>query len=178
MTFQFGEYSYGTKPKVLAWTTPDKTVTCGKYCSIADNVTILLDGNHNIKSFSSFPFKERLGWSECPPNNWGKSTPIIGNDVWIGQNSFIYSGVTIGDGAVIAGNSVVTKSVPPYGVVAGNPAKLVKYRFSPEEISDLLNIQWWDLPQDVIRTTGIPHLNNISAFISEMKKIKENNKTS
>lgn len=171
MTFELGENSYGN-PVVLVWNSKDNVIKCGKYCSIGSNVTFLIDGNHNIKSFSSFPFRERLGWDECPYNNWGKSTPIIGNDVWIGNNTYIYSGVSVGDGAVVAGNSVVTKSVPPYAVVAGNPARIVKYRFSPDVVQDLLELKWWDLSENDIRKYGIPHLNDIPTFLKVMQELK------
>ena len=112
---QLSDHSYGT-PIVRQWNRND-TVKVGKLCSLASNIKIVIDGNHNIQDFSSFPFRVRLGWLECPFNNWGKETPTIGNDVWIGDDVVIYSGCHIGDGAVIAGQSVVTKSVPPYAVV-------------------------------------------------------------
>ncbi|GAJ38348.1 putative acetyltransferase [Parageobacillus caldoxylosilyticus NBRC 107762] len=75
----------------------------------------------------------------------------VGNDVWIGANSTILRGVTIGDGAVVGANSIVTKSVPPYAVVAGNPARIIKYRFDEKIIERLLRIQWWTLDDDIIK---------------------------
>lgn len=74
----------------------------------------------------------------------------IGNDVWIGRNAIVLSGVSIGDGAVVGAGAVVTKDVPPYGIVAGNPAKLIRYRFNEERINSLLRIKWWDMEDDVI----------------------------
>lgn len=153
MSVQKGRHSYG-EIDVYVWTRPNVIVKTGAFCSFSANVRIFIDGNHAINTFSTYPFS-RL-FSEVPPNNWGKETPTIGNDVWIGRDVTIYSGVTIGDGAVIAGQSVVTTPVPPYAVVAGTPARIVKYRFDEETIKNLLEIQWWTLPDDFIRTQLAP----------------------
>jgi acetyltransferase-like isoleucine patch superfamily enzyme len=166
-----GDYSYGNI-NVKTWTRKNVIVNAGKFCSFANNITIVIDGNHRMDTFSTFPFREIFKWGECPLNNYGKETPVIGNDVWIGENVTIYSGVTIGDGAVIAGNSVVTKSVPPYAIVAGNPASIKKYRFTDSQIRDLLNYKWWDLPIDVIRSRLIPVIDNIDKVISVLKEIR------
>ena len=155
-----GLHSYGD-PKIRVWSRKDAVVTVGKYCSIADNVRFVIDGNHSLTLFSTFPFLERLGWKEYVPGNYGKENPTIGNDVWIGSDVVIYSGVHIGDGAVVAGQSVVTKSVPPYAVVAGNPAVIKKYRFDQFIIGTLLTNKWWDLSEEVIREKIIPHAQNI-----------------
>jgi len=167
---ELGCHSYGSAI-VEQWTRRD-IVKVGKYCSIASGVKIYIDGNHRMDTFSTFPFRERLGWNECPPNNWGKETPTIGNDVWIGADVIMYSGVHVGDGAVIAGQSVVTKSVPPYAVVAGNPARIVKYRFDDETIRKFLEYKWWDLPDPVIRDKLIPIHDNIPALIEMLAKIR------
>jgi acetyltransferase-like isoleucine patch superfamily enzyme len=172
MSVILGKHSYGNI-NVLRWGCADNVVV-GKYCSVAAGCTVLLDGNHNIKSFSSFPFKEIFGWNECPKNNWGKKTPTIGNDVWIGNNVTIYSGADIGDGAAIAGNSIVTKSVPPYAVVAGNPARIIKYRFNPCQVQDLLRLKWWDLDESLIRHHLIPVIENMDEVIRRLKVLRGN----
>lgn len=153
MSVEKGRHSYGDID-VYVWRRPNVVVKTGAFCSFSANVRIFIDGNHAMNTFSTYPFP-RL-FPEIPPNNWGKETPTIGNDVWIGRDVTIYSGVTIGDGAVIAGQSVVTKPVPPYAVVAGNPARIVKYRFDEETIKNLLEIQWWNLPDLFIRTQLAP----------------------
>ena len=95
---------------------------------------------------------------------------VIGNDVWIGHSAIILPGVVIGDGAVVGAGAVVTKSVAPYGVVVGNPARLVHYRFEEELCKRLHETQWWDLPDDKI--ASISHLvNDVRAFIDELEKI-------
>jgi chloramphenicol O-acetyltransferase type B len=153
MSVQRGRHSYGDI-HVQVWTRPDVVIKTGSFCSFASNIWIFIDGNHQINTFSTYPFN-RL-FPEVPLNNWGKENPVIGNDVWIGRDVVIYSGVTIGDGAVIAGQSVITKSVPPYAVVAGNPARIVKYRFDEQTIRDLLAVRWWNLPDDFIRKHLLP----------------------
>jgi acetyltransferase-like isoleucine patch superfamily enzyme len=170
-----GEHSYGNI-NIQAWTQNDAIVTTGKFCSFAGNIKIILDGNHKMSTFSTFPFHEIFHWPECPKNNYGKSVPVIGNDVWIGNDVTIYSGVTIGDGAVIAGQSVVTKNVPPYALVAGNPAQIKKYRFSEDQIAKLLEYKWWDLPLDIIRSRLVPVIDNIDLVIQCLEDIRKEDK--
>jgi hypothetical protein len=129
----------------------------------------MIDGNHRTDTFSSYPFL-RL-FPEAQANNYGKGAPVIGNDVWIGGDTTIHSGVTIGDGAVIAGQSVVARSVPPYAIVAGNPAKVVKYRFDDETIAGLLEVKWWELPEEFIRTL-IPISMDIDAVIAACRNYR------
>jgi virginiamycin A acetyltransferase len=120
----------------------------GKFCMIASDVQFIMNGaNHLTKSISSFPFaifgedwKNAMDGKNYPT----KGNTEIGNDVWIGFNSIIMPGVKIGDGAIIATNSTVTKNVEPYSIVGGNPAKEIKKRFSKEQIEKLLEIKWWN----------------------------------
>lgn len=126
----------------------------GKFCSIAAATTFIMNGgNHLTESVSSFPFAIfGEDWSQAMD---GKSYPtkgntVVGNDVWIGYNATIMPGVTIGDGAIIAANATVVKDVAPYSIVGGNPAKVIKKRFSDEKISELLNMQWWNWDIDKI----------------------------
>ncbi|KAB1157788.1 CatB-related O-acetyltransferase [Flavobacterium luteum] len=135
----------------------------GKFCMIASNVTFIMNGaNHLTQSISSYPFavfgedwKTAMEGKNYPT----KGDTIIGNDVWIGFNATIMPGVTIGDGAIIASNTTVTKNVAPYTIVGGNPAKEIKKRFSNEQIETLLKQQWWNWPiekitQNVQNLTG------------------------
>ena len=126
----------------------------GKFCSIAAATTFIMNGgNHLTESVSSFPFAIfGEDWSQAMD---GKSYPtkgntVVGNDVWIGYNATIMPGVTIGDGAIIAANATVVKDVAPYSIVGGNPAKVIKKRFSDEKISKLLETQWWNWDIDKI----------------------------
>ncbi len=129
----YGIGTYGN-PKVLFDSKANLKI--GKFCSISDDVTIFLGGEHETNTSSCYPFTLK--------NHQTKGNVTIGNDVWIGQYSTILSGVNIGDGAIIGANSLVTKDVPPYAVVGGNPAKLIKYRFDEETIEKLLELKWWD----------------------------------
>lgn len=126
----------------------------GKFCMIASDVTFIMNGaNHLSKSITSYPFAIfGEAWSDAMD---GKSYPTkgnteIGNDVWIGYGATIMPGVKIGDGAIIASKSVVTKDVEPYTIVGGNPAKEIRKRFSEEKIKQLLDLKWWDWPVEKI----------------------------
>lgn len=143
-----GRYSYG------ALNVDDfnnkRMLTIGDFCSIADRVMFILDGDHNIRTLSTFPFKVKaLHIAEYEATSKGDIT--VEDDVWIGYNSTIMSGVTIGQGAVVASGAVVTKDVPPYAVVGGVPAKVIKYRFSPEVIQELLKIDYKKLTPETIK---------------------------
>lgn len=121
------------------------TLKIGAFCSIAKGVTILLGGEHHTEWITTFPFPALWRAArEIPGHPRTKGAVIIGNDVWIGQDALILSGVTIGDGAVIAARAVVTKSVEPYTIVGGNPARAIRKRFSDVVIAQLLKIKWWE----------------------------------
>ena len=139
-----GAYTYG-QPTVLYGGKDSGRLTIGKFCSIADGVVILLGGNHRIDWVTTYPFSALLDeFKNIPGHPATKGDVVIGNDVWLAHQSLILSGVTIGDGAVVAARVVVTKNVPPYSIVAGNPARVIRYRFSEDTIARLLRIRWWD----------------------------------
>jgi virginiamycin A acetyltransferase len=144
----------------------------GKFCAIASEVKFIMNGaNHKISSFTTYPFGIfSNGWEAGIPELKDlpfKGDTIIGNDVWIGYEAMIMPGVKIGDGAIIAAKSVVTKDVPPYSIVGGNPAKLIKKRFSDDIIELLLEIKWWNWDIEKI-TENIPTLCN-----NDIKKLRE-----
>ena len=149
----------------------DKLVI-GKFCMIASDVKFIMNGgNHLSKAITSYPFAIfRNGWEHSMD---GKEYPnkgdiIIGNDVWIGYNSTIMAGVTIGDGAIIATNSTVIKNVEPYSIVGGNPAMEIKKRFSLDIIEQLLKLQWWEWDIEKI-TRNIQHLSDTE--IEQLEKV-------
>jgi len=142
----FGKYTYG-HPNIKFGESGAK-LTVGKFCSIAGNVNIWLGGNHNKDWVTTYPFGHINNGVFNKFNGIGhpstKGDVIIGNDVWVGENATIMSGITVGDGSIIANNSHVVKNVEPYSLVGGNPAKLIRYRFTKEQIEKLLEIKWWD----------------------------------
>lgn len=129
----------------------------GKFCSIACGAKFLFtSANHTMHSISTYPFPiffEEWGLDVTNITSaWdNKGDIVIGNDVWIGYEAIVLSGVTIGDGAIIGTRAVVTKDVPPYTIVGGIPAKPIRKRFSDEVISKLLELQWWNWPENRIK---------------------------
>lgn len=150
---QIGQYTYGHERLRVMFNEQAK-LKIGKFCSIADECKIFLGGNHNTDWISTYPFGHVNKNIFTSFNGTGhpstKGDVIIGNDVWIGLNTTIMSGVNIGNGAIIAANSHVVKDVPAYSIVGGNPAKLIKYRFSSEQIEKLQSIEWWNWPESKI----------------------------
>jgi virginiamycin A acetyltransferase len=129
----------------------------GKYCSVACGTRFIMNGaNHKMDSFTTFPFPvvaEDWGLDMGTEEAWDQEgDTVIGNDVWIGYESIIMPGIHIGDGAIIAARSLVTKDVPPYTIVGGAPAKAIKKRFSDEVIKILLEIKWWDWDESKVKT--------------------------
>lgn len=124
----------------------------GKFCQIAQGTKFITsDANHQMTGFSTFPFFIFGGeWARYTPDLTHKGDTLIGNDVWFGYSSVIMPGVTVCDGAIIGAASVVTKDVPPYTIVAGNPAREIRKRFSDDIIEKLLEIQWWNWSYDKI----------------------------
>ena len=126
----------------------------GKYCSIGSGAVFIMAGNqgHRVGWVSTFPFYFQANIFKKSLNTYEKAgDTTIGNDVWIGSEAMIMAGVTIGSGAVIATRSVVIKNVPPYAVVGGNPATVIKYRFDEKSIKKLLKLKWWDWSEEKIK---------------------------
>jgi acetyltransferase-like isoleucine patch superfamily enzyme len=142
-----GKHTYGLNNIcVRSWGEGAK-LYIGAFCSIGDNITVFLGGNHRYDRVTTFPFGHihqgifnNFNGAGHPATN---GDVVIGNDVWIGQGVTIMSGVKIGDGAVIAANSHIVKDVPPYAIVGGNPGKIIRLRFTEEQIEKLLRIKWW-----------------------------------
>jgi len=126
----------------------------GKYCSIGSGVVFMMAGNqgHRTDWVSTFPFFFQANIFKTSKNAYVASgDTIIGNDVWIGSEAMIMSGVTIGSGAVIAARSVVTKDVPSYAIIGGNPAQVLRYRFDKMQIEKLLKLKWWDYTEERVK---------------------------
>lgn len=149
----FGQYSYSQEICVKAWGN-NTHYSVGNFCAIADNVTIFLGGNHRNDWVSAYPFNRLADIMPEAQRIFGyvtsKGNVTIGNDVWIGSHVTILSGVTIGDGAIIGAYSVVAKSIPPYAIAVGNPARVIRYRFDEQTITRLLRLKWWDWAPETI----------------------------
>jgi acetyltransferase-like isoleucine patch superfamily enzyme len=152
--YEIGAYSYGF-PKIR-FPEAGRKLTIGRYSSIADKVEIFMGGNHRSDWATTYPFSAfRDRWPSAPQDaavHTSRGDVVIGHDVWIGSGATILSGVTVGHGAVIAARAIVTRDVPPYTVVGGNPASVLRRRFDEATIAALLDIAWWDLPRAEIET--------------------------
>lgn len=145
----------------------------GKFCQFAPSVTFIRNGaNHKVSGFSTFPFNIfGHGWERYTPALEElplKGDTVVGNDVWLGTEAMILPGIKIGDGAIIAARSVVSKDVEAYTIVGGNPAKPIRKRFSEEIIEELLRVRWWDWNIEAISK----HVSSITGGdIEALKKI-------
>lgn len=158
---EVGKFSYGELNLVsFNW---NSKLRIGNYVSIAENVTFLLDADHYVNHISTFPFKAKI----VSPNQdeaVSKGDICVDDDVWIGFGATVLSGVHIGQGAVVAAGAVVTKDIPPYTIVGGVPAKVIKYRFSDEQIKKLLRCDFSQLDKQIIEE----HLKELYMPINEL----------
>lgn len=163
---QIGDYTYyddpvdptGFEQNNVLFNYPEfgDRLIIGKFCSIAAGTKFIMGpANHRLSSVTTYPFHVFGGlWSQRTPDHLSqlpfKGDTVIGNDVWLGRQCVVMPGVKIGDGALVAAYSVVTRDVAPYSVVGGNPARLIRKRFGEELIALLLRLRWWDLPPDAL----------------------------
>lgn len=175
-----GDYSYYSDPEnahdfenknvLYHYAFSKEKLIIGNFCAIATGAKFIMSSaNHKIDGFSSYPFfifgrgwEKDFDMASLPY----KGDTVVGNDVWIGYDATIMPGVTIGDGAIIGAKALVTKNVPPYAIVGGNPAKIIRMRFDEQTITQLLEIAWWKWPGEKISR-------NISAIIgNDLDKLK------
>lgn len=138
----------------------------GAFCSIASGVVFVLNADHPVNRISTFPFKVKCLHTDKFEAT-SKGNILVDDDVWIGQNAIILSGVHIGQGAVVAAGAVVTKDVPPYGIVGGVPAKIIKYRFEPEMIEELLKVDYSKLTKEMIAE----HIDDLYKELTDKKQL-------
>lgn len=145
-----GAYTYGGVNVIDYAGHTGSKLKIGSFCSIGPNVVFVLNGDHHLNHISTYPFKVKIT-KDIQYEAISKGNINIGDDVWIGYGATILSGVTIGQGAVIAAESVVSKDVPSYAIVAGTPAKVLKYRFESNIISKLEKIDYSKLTEEMVR---------------------------
>lgn len=165
-----GRYTYGGATFKL-WSESDR-IEIGAFCSFAEGVLVFGGGEHRPDWVTTHPlriaFNSPGAGQDGHPHSKGPTK--IGNDVWVGHGAFILSGVQVGDGACIGAGALVARDVPPYSIIAGNPARLVRFRFSEEQIASLLEIRWWTWPVEQIRRyESLLCSNDIDAFIAAAK---------
>lgn len=157
-----GKCSYG-ELNVITFNHISK-LRIGSYCSIAQHVYFMLDVEHRVNTVSAYPYKAkclRLG-----DEAFSKGDIVVDDDVWIGYGATIMSGTHIGQGAIVAADAVVTKDVPPYAIVGGVPAKVIKYRFTPDIINELLKIDYSKLTEEMIES-------HVDKFYAELNDVKQ-----
>lgn len=160
---EVGEFTYYDDPvdptafeakNVLYHYGPERLVI-GKYCALGEGTTFIMNGaNHRMDGPSTFPFPimggDWAGHFDLITGLPGRGDTVVGNDVWFGYGALVMPGVRIGHGAIVASGAVVVDDVPDYGIVGGNPAKLIRKRFGDDDIARLLAVAWWDWPADVV----------------------------
>ncbi len=160
-----GPHTYGN-PIISSWGKTDCNLTIGDYCSISENVRFVLGGNHRSDWLTTYPLSSFLRGGDADGHPSNKGDIIVGNDVWLAYDVLVLSGSQIGDGCVIGAKAVIAGVIPPYSIVVGNPGRIIRKRFSDEQIEELLRIRWWDWPEAKVKEY-IPLLesNNIQEFI-------------
>lgn len=184
-----GDYTYYDDPQdpagfeknnvLFNWPAFGDKLIIGKFCAIASGVKFIMgSANHRLCSVTTYPFHVFGGaWAENTPPHLSqlpfKGDTVVGNDVWFGRESVIMPGVHIGDGAIIAAYSVVTRDVAPYTLVGGNPARFLKNRFDEELTALLLDLRWWDLePEALVSLLPLLCSDDLEAVRSALKQRK------
>lgn len=160
-----GKYSYGLLTIQSLYEQPNEKLNIGNFVSIAPGVQFLMGVNHQLNTITTYPLYSRfIQYDKIDASSKGEIN--IGDEVWIGTNALIMSGVTIGKGAIVAAGSIVTKDIPPYHIYGGNPAKVIKPRFTDEIIKELLDFNLLDIQIEKVK-------NNIQLFYSEIKTVED-----
>ena len=161
---KIGKNTYG-KINAITYPCENSYLKIGNYCSISSSTLFVLGGEHNTNTISTFPFKEKILHDEV--DTFSKGEIVLEDDVWTGEKSIILSGVHIGQGAIVAAGAVVTKNVPPYAVVGGVPARIMKYRFDKEIIDELLKIDYSKLTNEDIKK----HVDELYNSLKDKKQL-------
>jgi acetyltransferase-like isoleucine patch superfamily enzyme len=166
-----GRHTYGHDRSTFPIITEGARIEIGAFCSIAPGVRILGGGEHVTSRVSTFPLNARLAdpAKRNAPDALETGPTLIGNDVWLGLGAIILGGVTVGDGAVVGAGAVVTEAIPPYAVVVGNPARVVRYRFASEICERLLALRWWEWSDREILALLPLFMRSAESFLAEVE---------
>lgn len=168
-----GKHTYGlSNLTVDVYRGSEAKVYIGSYCSISTDVRLITGGIHPVNWVSTFPFRHKWNMENKLKDGmpYTKGDIEIGHDVWIGTGVTIMSGVKVGHGAVLAAGAMVTKDVPPYAIVGGMPAGIIKYRFSEEIIQKFLETAWWNWEEEKIKTLLVPNSDSPEKFFKALEK--------
>jgi acetyltransferase-like isoleucine patch superfamily enzyme len=170
---QIGRHTYAYGENTFPIYTESARIIVGAFCSIHAEARVLGGGEHVLTRASTFPFNALMfdRAKRTAADEVDKGPTVIGNDVFIGVGAIVLAGVTVGDGAVIGAGAVVGKSVPPYAVVVGNPARIVHYRFEKEIRDRLLAVRWWDWDDQEIRAMKRWFTADIESFLEEAERV-------
>jgi len=175
-----GRHSYGIPVIKTYENEPHYKLVVGSYTALSEESIVMLGGEHAVDQVTTFPLRITLGLPGALEDGMPVQTgdTVIGSDVWLTMRTFVRSGVTIGHGAIVAAGAIVVNDVPPYAIVGGNPAKVIRYRFGPEQIEALLEIRWWDWPDElVIEATPLLSGTDVDAFIAWAREQKAAGRT-
>src|SRR2546421_579514 len=170
---ELGRHTYAYGERTFTVYTEGARIIVGAFCSIHAEARVLGGGEHVIDRASTFPLNALLfdRGKRTAPDAVDKGPTVIGNDVFIGIGAIVLAGVTIGDGAVVGAGAVVKNAVPPYAVVVGNPARIVRYRFESEIRERLLALRWWEWSDDQIRAMKRWFRGDVEAFLEEAERV-------
>ncbi|MGE5548217.1 MAG: CatB-related O-acetyltransferase [Solirubrobacterales bacterium] len=167
-----GRGTYGVSRAMFHGISPKVPVEIGNFCSIAHDARIFCLVGHPTDLPTTYPLRTLLLHPDKGNQDAVARGPVrIGHDVWIGSEAVIMDGVTIGNGAVVAARAVVTKDVPPYAIVGGNPARVIRHRFAPEIVAALLEIEWWFWPDERIREFESFFYGDVESFVAAAQRL-------
>jgi acetyltransferase-like isoleucine patch superfamily enzyme len=171
---EVGRHTFGFGPDTFPIFTEGARIVVGAFCAIDNEARIHGGGEHVITRAAAFPLNAMLfdRGKRNAVDDRETGTTVIGNDVWIGKGATVLAGLTVGDGAVVGTRAVVTKSVPPYAIAAGNPARILRYRFDGETRERLLALRWWEWSDEEIRAQERWFMGDVDSFLDEMERVR------